>query len=393
MKKIVIIHHSSVIGGAGISLFNLIQLIKEDYDITVYVSDLHDDYYDFLKSHDLHVKTYTGRTAALYYHAASGGVTNITFWYRLALIPFQFLFWKKIIRETRPDLVIVNSLVLSWVSVVTGHLKIKSLCFVRETFANNGKGIVNKIQRKLLSFFTGVSFISKFDLETANVSGKVKTFINHNYMGTSSLEIKPVLEKNFFSVLYLGGMSKEKGIEVVIETANILKAFPNIKFNILGEDYRSFINNNRNFNSIFNKNVKLSEKIRKRVETLNLSTNIIFHGIQNEIQSFFTECDVLICPITSPHQQRGIFEAGWYSKPVIVSDFKQLHWAVEPGVSGDFFEPHNPNDLAAKVLKLYNNRDVCLQQGKNNNLMTLENHTMDTCNVKVVSMLKNIIDE
>lgn len=386
-----IIHHSSVIGGAGISLFNIIQLIKTEYDITIYVSDLHTDYYDFLKSHDINAIKYKGRIPAFYYHASSGGLKNIAFWHRLLKIPIQLNFWKKVIIDTNPDLIIVNSVILCWFSLLTKNKKIKSLCFVRETFFKNS--ILSKIQFKLLSYFTGVSYISEYDLKIANLPNNVKTYLNHDYlMVQPKVELK-TFKRDTFSVLYIGGMSKFKGIDMVINAANLLKSNPSIHFNLLGENYSSITKKTSIFKRILNRNYQFSKKIMQQVENLNLNKTIKFHGIQKNMDAFYNECDVLICPINTPHQQRGIFEAGWFSKPVIVSDFEELHWVVKDGFNGSLFQPGNPEDLAKKIQFLYHNPEVCMQQGRNNNLMTLENHTMEICNDKVVAMLNEIIQD
>ena len=111
MKKLLIIHHSSILSGAGISLFNFIELAKNSYDITVYVSDLHGHYYDFLKSNSIRVKKYRGRIPGIYYHASSGGIRSRAFWHRLALLPIKYRFWRKVIHSSNADIVVVNSLV------------------------------------------------------------------------------------------------------------------------------------------------------------------------------------------------------------------------------------------------------------------------------------------
>ncbi|MDA9316900.1 glycosyltransferase family 4 protein [Polaribacter sp.] len=392
MKKLLIIHHSSVIGGAGISLFNLIQVAKEDFDITVYVSNLHDDYSNFLISNNIHVQKYEGRMPAIYYHASSGGVTSKAFWLRLVLIPIKYKFWKKVIQNSNADLVLVNSLVLCWMSILTSKYQLKSLCFVRETFVRKGTGAISKIQRRFLALFTGVSFISNYDLKVANLPGIVKKFVNHNYIIPKE-NTKLYEEDNaIFSILYIGGISKIKGIEVVIKAAKILKSFPDIHFNIVGEDYSALKDLKFKLKNIFNKNIKLSKKIKKQVVENDLQKTVSFHGLQKEMDTHFKACDVLICPIVTPHQQRGIFEAGWYSKPVIVSDFEQLHWSVKDGANGAFFKPNSAEGLADKILNLYHNRTICIAQGQQNKINTLKNHTKDNCMTNALLTLKETLN-
>lgn len=394
MKKLLIIHHSSVIGGAGISLLNLIKTVKDIYDVTVFVSGLHDDFYNILRSQQIKVEKYDGRIAALYYHASSGGLKAISFWHRLVLIPLQYSFWRHVIKKSDADLVIANSLVLCWFGPLIRQCRMRGLCFVRETFWNDGKGFISTIQRKLLACFSGVSFISEYDRQAARLPDNVKTFVNHNFVMFNESENGSVKNLNEFTVLYLGGISEIKGIELVVQAAALLRTYPDIKFSVIGEDYAIFKDrSNSGEPRFFSRNTSLMRSIRKKIEMLHLQDKITFYGVQKNVQPFFAACDVLICPISTPHQQRGIFEAGWYSKPVIATDFEQLHWAIRPGYNGEFFERQNASDLAQKILKLYHNPKLRLMQGAGNNKLTLQYHVEDVCNRRLLKTINDMINE
>lgn len=394
MKKILIIHHSSVIGGAGISLLNVIEVLKNSYDITVYVSGLHDDFYNILKKQNINVFKYKGRIAALYYHASSYGIFNLAFWYRLLLIPLQFTFWKKIVKRHNPDLVVVNSLVLSWFSLITKNKNIKSLCFVRETFSDFKLSLITKWQRKLLSKFDGVSFITGYDQQFANLPEKVKSFVNYDFLDNyNEVNDNRTQNKSTFKVLYIGGISRIKGIKMVVEAANILKPYPYIEFDLVGEDFRERNNVKKNLKNLFNSNYLFVSKVKRNIKELKLDEKLTFHGIQSDMQPFYHNCDIVILPITKPHQQRGVFEAGWFNKPVIVPKFQQLFWAVKHDYNGVFFEINNANDLAKQILELFNNREKCYFLGHNNFKLTKSNHTKEICNEKIIQTFKKVLND
>jgi len=394
MKKLLIIHHSSVIGGAGISLLNVIEVLKNSYDITVYVSGLHDDFYNILKNQNINVFKYKGRIGAIYYHASSYGILNLAFWYRLFLLPIQYVFWNTVVKKHNPDLIVVNSLVLSWMSIIAKKNMIKSLCFVRETFSDNTFSLITKLQQKLLSDFNGVSFITEYDQQFANLPEKVKTFVNHDFLDNYNDVIEKKIQNTpYFKVLYIGGISKIKGIEMVIEAANILKPYHYILFDLLGEDFRERNNVKINFKNLFHSNYLFVNQVKRNVKELKLEKKLTFHGIQSDMQSFYKNCDVVILPITKPHQQRGIFETGWFSKPVIVPKFQQLFWAVKQDYNGVFFETNNAKDLAEKILDLYHNREKCYDLGQNNFNLTITNHTKEICDKKIIQTFKYTVND
>lgn len=390
-KKVLIIHHSSVIGGAGISLLNFIELLQNKYTVKVYVSDLHSDICSLYTSKGIDVETYSGRIAALYYHASSGGVMTKSFWHRLVEIPLQTPYWRRILRNEDADLVVFNSLILSWMSTLVVKSKAKSLCFVRETFAQNGRDFISNIQRRFLSKCDAVSFITSYDKDVAALPSSVQSFVNHNVYEPQVVSTKTdamASDDTIFKVLYLGGVSSLKGIEVLVDAARLLKNDSQIHFDILGEDFKAGENSKY---SASNQNYVLAQKVRATIEKESL-TNITIHGVHQDVSTFFQKCNVLVCSLTNPHQQRGIFEAGWFGKPVIVSDFEQLHWAAIDGYNGELFTPGDALSLATKIRKLYDSKELCELYGANNKELTLKNHEKERCNEKVLGMVEDILN-
>ena len=69
MSKIMFIHHSGIIGGAGVSLINTIDFLSDNNEVYVYVSSEPDDMFNLFKnmSNNVHVDTYGRRIGALSY--------------------------------------------------------------------------------------------------------------------------------------------------------------------------------------------------------------------------------------------------------------------------------------------------------------------------------------
>ena len=149
MSRILFIHHSGIIGGAGVSLTNVIKTASRSNDVTVYISDDPDDMLKLLNplsnEYGITVKSYGRRIGAVTYYSGGDSILSPRFLYRLSLLPKQWRTWNKYIRECSPDTVIVNSKILCWMSMLSEVKKRNSICFVRETMNGKSSFFLNKI--------------------------------------------------------------------------------------------------------------------------------------------------------------------------------------------------------------------------------------------------------
>mgnify|MGYP003290003250 CR=1 FL=1 len=90
MAKLMFIHHSGLVGGAGVSLINVIKSVSEQHEVFVYVPCEPNDMINLLKqsekSHGIKVKTYGRRIGAITYYSGGDTLKNMRFWYRILLI-------------------------------------------------------------------------------------------------------------------------------------------------------------------------------------------------------------------------------------------------------------------------------------------------------------------
>lgn len=229
-KKIMIIHHSGSIGGAGVSVFNTIEALKNEFEIVIYCPSEPRDFSDFLKKNDVVVKTFDFPIGSIHHYSGGSplfspgfakGIMNI-FTYREK--------WKILLNKENPDLIIANSKILAWVSMITKNTSYKSICYVRETRKKSKLNIWNNVQKKLLEKFDGVIFISEYDKKQESLKNNnsvIPNFIDlENYK--ESLERVEICKKldlnpNDFNILFVGGMLKIKGFDIAVESMKYLK--------------------------------------------------------------------------------------------------------------------------------------------------------------------------
>lgn len=383
MKKILLIHHWSSVGGSGISLFSTWQALKHQYNVIAYIPDSPPSLLNFLRSKGLNPKTYSFTCGQIPYYSGGSNLFKPGFWYLLINALFQIPYWKKVISEEQPDLIIVNSKVLSWMGKL--FKKTKSICFVRETIKGESTNCINRIMKNMLEDFTLVSFLSKYDLRQTGLNNAV-TVVSPDFLYLEDYADK--LGREFactqfninpssFNVVFVGGIDKLKGIDLAVQAIEILKN-ENIKLLIAGNDIGDIPDGGtKSFFSkiIERKSIKFSKEIKSYINDKGIKNNIRFVGVQNDVSALFSASDVLIFPMKEPHQARPAFEIGAQKKPVIITDFPNIREFIKDDINGLTFEPGNPKSLAHAILRLKNDNNLLKRLGYCNYEYTMKFHT------------------
>jgi glycosyltransferase involved in cell wall biosynthesis len=150
-------------------------------------------------------------------------------------------------------------------------------------------------------------------------------------------------------VIFLGRLSHEKGVSILIDAAGKLKdSATHLRVRIVGDGPG-----------------------RKELEDKVKSEKI--GGVEFTGRKTFDECMALlkkarfmvmpaICYENCPMAIREAFACG---KPVIASRLGAMAELVQDGKTGLLFEPGNSEDLAAKMRWMLENEDSCMEMGKN----------------------------
>ncbi len=147
--------------------------------------------------------------------------------------------------------------------------------------------------------------------------------------------------KNTFSIIYAGGLTEHRGIQVALDAVNIIKnVIPNIKFRIIGDG-------------------RYKKELQKKAAKLKIKQNVLFTGwLQfEEMLNHLTESDIAIIPhlknehtdTTIPHKLFQYFAAG---KPVISSDCIPLKRIITQTRTGIVYKHDDPVELANSIQTL-----------------------------------------
>lgn len=170
-----------------------------------------------------------------------------------------------------------------------------------------------------------------------------------------------------FIVLFAGVLGFAQDLDTVVESGSYLKEYENIVLLIVGEGVEE-------------------ERLKKRVDELRLN-NVTFHDFVSkeaypEVVAAADAClaplqKKLKCPVI-PSKILGYMSGG---RPVITSlplDGDAPH-VIKSADCGICVEPGEPEQLAAAIIELYNDRPRCESYGKNGRQYILKNHDRLEC--------------
>jgi glycosyltransferase involved in cell wall biosynthesis len=156
-----------------------------------------------------------------------------------------------------------------------------------------------------------------------------------------------------FILIYAGIIGHAQGLEVILKAAAILKGYDKIKFIIAGSGPEK-------------------PALLRMAEKMELKSVVFPDSMpKNKMLSVINESDAGIIPLKNLELFRGaipskIFDNLALKKPVLLGiegEAKSLF--IDRGNCGLAFKPENENDLADKILTLYNSPELVTRLGEN----------------------------
>ncbi|MBQ7696086.1 MAG: glycosyltransferase family 4 protein [Lentisphaeria bacterium] len=394
MPTLLFIHHSGLIGGAGVSLRNnLLFLSESGFRVRLYVPSDPPAYMEMIKRDCPQVgqETYGRRIGAVTYYSGGDSVFSPRFWYRLLLIVKQWRYWNRVINEEDPDVVVVNSTILCWMSLLGAVERRKSVCFIRETKQGSPRSLLNRIIHRCLERFTHVVFISRYDQQRENLQ-KAKTAVICNYVdsklldktiGRKAAEDRLGLSHGVFRVLYVGGVSPLKGFDVAVDA--VAKCKQPVELLVAGMGIEAA-------KAVTSKSLsRYAAEMERKLAVRQYKDRVVMIGTQTDMSACYAACDVLLFPMRSPHQARPAFEAGYFGKPAIITNFDNIQEFVLDGVNGHQVPPGDADAIAVRLDELAGNPEKTRKLGEANRQIWMKNHNEKTNQEAVRSILEELV--
>jgi len=386
-------------GGATVSGLNILKAInKSKYEVIVYCNvtlNSREAYNLFISEGFDVIRANKSPISYKHYSGAEHFALSITSLINIIQIIFDLKKIKKKIEHFNPDIIIINSMTLFWISILAKK-NTEIIMFFRETFVNGIFGLRKEIIKKVIEKYVNkIAFISNFDSEAYGYSLCKKFVIYNTYdvnltgKSDQSLIKKELgLPKATKYILFVGGFFKLKGAHLLIEAASKIKT-KDVKFLFLGAKIQEL--KIRNYkSSIFKIKQLINNNYQKKcinlIRKLKLDNKILLYPQVSNISDFLKASEMLVYPMTSPHQSRPIIEAGFYKIPVIVNNFENISEIVNEE-NGFLFKNGDSNDLAHKIDFVLNNKSIVNVKVEKNYLLVNKNHSFNDYKLNIYKLL------
>lgn len=245
---------------------------------------------------------------------------------------------------------------------VTSNLSfLRDLLFIIVAFICRKKIVTHLHSKKKGEFFLRKYLINVFGL-FLSISDKVvvlsEVHEEHfvNFIRGDKLEVlenfvfaehyKPHMERKICEFLYVGRLTKEKGIfDLIKAVVNIKTQAPNIKIHVMG----------------LAETQEAEYKILKLIESVGVKDNILFYGALSghEKYNLFHRCSVFVFPSYFENSPVVLKEALAASQLIVCSDIDANKTVLgDNSTHGVFYYPvGDDKNLGSRLLEIYNNSD------------------------------------
>jgi glycosyltransferase involved in cell wall biosynthesis len=144
-----------------------------------------------------------------------------------------------------------------------------------------------------------------------------------------------------------------KGLHMLLQALPaVIADYPNAEVHIAGHDF---------FNNRGCKINGYGYYINRLIQKLGLSENIYFTGLLDgdEMKAQYLKAHVFVCPSAIENSPNSLGEAQMLGTPVVASWVGGIPSMVEHGVSGLLYRFEEPEHLAAHILNVFANVELC----------------------------------
>lgn len=388
--KILFIHHGEGIGGALISLVNLINnLDKGKYDIKVGLLTGGEAERVLLRNNIKY--EVIGGTRNYFAHNKTPKI-HWRYIYRYVKI---YKHWRntseniapKFLEKHKPDVVHLNSHVLTDWAYSASKMNIKVILHNREAISHGYFGIRFKILKRLIK--ENCDYIINISEDNRRRLGikSNNSVVIYNFVDIPHSYRSPMQDtEGKIKILYLGGMAYIKGFPTVVKALKHLNSGIIIQF--AGNYGR--IGKDETLKGLLKDWVKKNlYPSYKYLKIMHESANAEYLGLLKNPFPYINAADILITPFTKEHFSRPAIEAFAYGKPVIGSNVEGMSEIINHNKNGILVPKEAPVSLAKAINLLCENPELCKKMGQEGRRKAITNFSPRINTLKV----ENIYDE
>lgn len=394
---LIYIHHSSIWGGGSLSCFDVCKMIGSQHKLVLALPEGENIVKNYAKQNSF--EFFENAPNANIFRYYNGGPSLFKALGSFFLSRTKKKEWKNFLKDKKVDAVLLNSIVLWPMLKVFYELGVPTILFIRETQKGRSGSMINRIIKKNIEKYgCTVAFLSNYDKKQWGFSTKIKQCIIPDVVDIEDFEQKAknnssndyvnnLVKSSEMSVLFSGGINRLKGTLIALKAIEMCHS--NIKLFLLG-DCEAKILQASPIKKLFQlKTFLYARSVKQKLNSLKLKDRVICIGNRRDMSVWYAHCDVCFVPIVEAHQSRSIFEAGVFSKPVVITDFENYYEYLKAEESGIVFPKMNFKLAAQELNRLYKNKKLREHLGEKNRRYTELYHCLNTVSINV----KNLIEE
>lgn len=266
---------------------------------------------------------------------------------KLLFYPRLMLKIRSIARNVKPDVVLSFGDVFNPI-VLVSLAGTKQRVFISDRTSPNFK--INAIAEKLKTIFypKSTGFIAQTERVKRHMEKRFSKKLNIQVIPNAIKQVpitKDSVKRN--SILYVGRLSWEKGVDRLINAFSLMKYNENWHIDLVG-------------------NGPQTAQLVDLVKHLGLEKKVTFHGLQKEIDRFYNESSIFVLPSHIEGFPNALCEAMSVGLPVLCFDSIPYESIIEIGKNGLVAKADDIEDLARKLDELVKDPERRKTMAENN---------------------------
>ena len=135
----------------------------------------------------------------------------------------------------------------------------------------------------------------------------------------------------------------------------------------------------------------LREELQTLCAKLRLSDHVLFMGKRDDVPNILAASDIFVLPSLWEGLGLAVIEAWMVGLPVVVSQVDGLTEIVHEGENGFLVPPNSPKELAERLLRLVEDRQLAIHIGRRGQEIALQRFTIQESTHQIMNIYENLL--
>jgi len=214
------------------------------------------------------------------------------------------------------------------------------------------------------------------------VSDEVKkSIVQRERIQSSRITVIPnAVDLKLFDAVTLGAEKKKKELGIVnsYPVLGVVARLTPVKgHSVLIRGVSKLVKKYPKIHCLFIGDGELEPDLKKQINDAGLKRNFSFLGFRQDVSTLLSTLDIFVLPSLTEGMPNVILEAMACSVPIIATHVGGIPEVVKDGWNGLLIPPEDPENLALSILRLFKDRTLRIQMGRNGRKHVQEKYSLD----------------